>query len=160
MGWYVLYTKPKSEKMVAESLKDAHFEVYCPTIKEVRQWSDRKKKVEVPLFTSYVFIRLRESDRAKVFEFPGVLRYLYWLGKPAIARDEEIEIIKDWLNNDDYEDFKIGNISMGDCVKIKSGPLKDREGIIQEIGAKRLRLVLRNLGITINVRIKDLYLQS
>ena len=156
MGWFVLYTKPKSEKRVATSLEQANFEVYCPTIKEVRKWSDRKKKVEVPLFKSYIFIRLKERDRAKVFGFPGVIRYLFWLGKPAIARDEEIEIIKDWLENDDYDNLEIGEISPGDRVKIKSGPFQDKEGIVQEIGSRRLRLILKDMGLTINVRIKEL----
>lgn len=160
MGWYVLYTKPKSEIRVASSLAQANFEVYCPTVKEVRQWSDRKKKVETPLFKSYIFIRLKECNRAKVFGFPGVIRYLYWLGKPAVARDEEIEIIKDWLENDDYDALEINGISPGDRVKIKSGPFQDKEGIIQEIGSKRLRLILRDMGLTINVRIKELSIQS
>jgi transcription antitermination factor NusG len=156
MGWFVLYTKPKSEKRVANSLSNANFDVYCPTIKQVRQWSDRKKKVEVPLFTSYIFIRLKNNERSKVFDFPGVIRYLFWLGKPAIARDEEIETIRNWLDGDEYDEFFIKNICPGDLVKIKSGPFLDKEGIVQDIGSKRMRLVLINMGITVNVKLKEI----
>jgi transcription antitermination factor NusG len=60
----------------------------------VRQWSDRKKKVVVPLFNSYVFVQVADSDRSLVFQSVGAVRYLFWLGKPAIVRDEEIGTIK------------------------------------------------------------------
>lgn len=156
MGWYVLYTKPKSEIRVAENLSSANFEVFCPTTKEIRQWSDRKKKVNVPLFNRYIFIRLKSSERSKVFDFPGVVRYLYWLGKPAIARDEEIKIIKNWLADDEFEDFTVQNISKGDHIKVKSGPFQDKEGIVQQVGSRRMKLVLKEMGITINVRLKEL----
>ena len=156
MGWYVLYTKPRSEMKVADSLAEANFEVYCPTIKEVRQWSDRKKKVEVPLFSSYLFIKIKRCERAKVFDYPGVIKYLFWLGKPAIARDEEIEIIKSWLEEDSYDEFTIENISPGDRVKIKSGPFQNKEGIVQDIGSKRMRLILKEMGLTVNVKLKEI----
>ncbi|PTX45318.1 transcription antitermination factor NusG [Christiangramia gaetbulicola] len=156
MGWYVLYTKPRSEIKVADSLAEANFEVYCPTIKEVRQWSDRKKKVEVPLFSSYLFIKIKNSERAKVFNYPGVIKYLFWLGKPAIARDEEIEVIKNWLEKDTYDHFTIESISPGDRVKIKSGPFQNKEGIVQDIGSKRMRLILKEMGLTVNVKLKEI----
>ncbi|MUP45417.1 UpxY family transcription antiterminator [Gramella sp. BOM4] len=155
MGWFVLYTKPKSEISVAQALEKANFEVYCPTTKVVRQWSDRKKKIEVPLFTSYVFIRIRNCERAKVFGFPGVIRYLFWLGKPAIARDEEIELIQSWLNDDRVGDVQVADISPGDRVKIKSGPFQERVGLVQELGSKRIRLVLHELGVTVNLRLNE-----
>ncbi len=83
MNWYVVYTKPKWEKKVAEQLKNAGVECYCPLIVKIHQWSDRKKKVEVPLFNSYVFVRLAEEDRNLVFQSTGAVRYLFWLGKAS-----------------------------------------------------------------------------
>ncbi|MCP9199569.1 UpxY family transcription antiterminator [Gramella sp. GC03-9] len=160
MGWFVLYTKPKSEIKVADSLRDANFEVFCPTTTVVRQWSDRRKRLEVPLFTSYVFIRIKNSERSKVFGFPGVIRYLFWLGKPAIARDEEIDLIKAWLNDDRIENIEVRNICPGDRVRIKSGPFKERVGMVQELGSKRIRLVLQELGVTVNLRLNELSLQT
>lgn len=156
MNWYVIYTKPKAEKKVAKSLEAAQMEVYCPVVTEVHQWSDRKKKVEVPLFTSYVFIRIPEKDRPRVFHYPGVVRYLYWLGKPAIVRDSEIETIKDWLNDDNFHDLNIESLMPGDRVKINAGAFKDREGVIQHVGSKRLRLVLPELGCTVSVKIREI----
>lgn len=77
MNWYVVYTKPKWEKKVAEQLRNKGIECYCPLITQVRQWSDRKKKVEVPLFNSYVFVQLPDSERNAVFQSVGVVRYCF-----------------------------------------------------------------------------------
>ncbi len=90
MTWFVLYVKPQNEIKVGKALTALGIEVFCPTKKEVRQWSDRKKTVEVPLFKSYVFVKLEAQNRNQVFSVPGVVRYLFWLGKPAVVRDEEI----------------------------------------------------------------------
>jgi len=63
MNWYVLYTKPKWEKRAAEQLSKFGINCYCPMIKKVQQWSDRKKKVEVPLFNHYLFVQIAEKDK-------------------------------------------------------------------------------------------------
>ena len=107
MPWYVIRTKPQHEIKSAQILEKIGVEVFCPVITEVRQWSDRKKKVTVPLFKSYLFVNILEKDRNQVFEAPGVLGYLKWLQKPAIAKDEEIEAIRSWINNDKLDDFQV-----------------------------------------------------
>ena len=155
MNWYVLYVKPQSEKKVASALKRIGVTVFCPTITEVRVWSDRKKKLEVPLFKSYVFVNLSESQRSRVFEVHGVVRYLFWLGKPAIVQDAEIETIKSWLADEKLEDFEVKQYRPGDDVTIASGPLKDKKAVIHEIGAKTMRLVLKELGVVVVASIRD-----
>ena len=155
MNWYVLYVKPQSEKKVASALKRIGVEVFCPTITEVRVWSDRKKKLEVPLFKSYVFVHLSESERNSVFEVHGVVRYLFWLGKPAVVRDAEIQTIKSWLADEKLEDFEVQQYTPGDAIKIVSGPLKDKEAVIHEIGPKTMRLVLKDLGVVVVASIRD-----
>jgi transcriptional antiterminator RfaH len=97
LNWFVLYTKPKNEKKVASALSLLGMQVYCPLITVVKQWSDRKKTIQQPLLSSYIFVKLEEKDRSKVFDIPGVVRYLFWLGKPAIVRDFEINHIKELL---------------------------------------------------------------
>lgn len=66
---------------------------------EVKQWSDRKKRVQVPLISNYVFVQLEDKEREKVFAVNGVIRYLYWLGKPALVRDEEIKALQQALDS-------------------------------------------------------------
>ncbi len=155
MNWYVLYVQYRKEKKVAEMLQKIHLEVYCPILKEVKQWSDRKKTTENPLFKSYVFVRLNEKERDLVFSVPGVVRYLFWLGKPAIVRNEEINTIKKWLQNDNVEAITLSKLIPGDEMYIKNGILKDHKAIIQEVGKKRLRLAIPGLGLVLNAKIKD-----
>jgi len=151
MNWYVVYTKPKWEKKVAEQLTDFGIECYCPLITKVRQWSDRKKKVEVPLFNSYIFVQLEEKDRNLVFQSAGVVRYLFWLGKPAIVRDEEIGTIKKWLSTPNQYDVSIAAFQVGDKIKVESGPFISQEGIVQEITNTHYVLVLESLGCTLKM---------
>lgn len=155
MSWYVLYTKPKMEKRVAKGLQQMGVEVYCPFITEIKQWSDRKKKIKTPLFKSYVFIKIEEKNRNGVFEIPGVIRYLFWLGKPAIVRDKEIKVIREWLEEDKVDGAKVEHLNEGDKITIKNGAFKQHEAIIRDIGKRKMRLVLPHLGFTVEVKTKE-----
>ena len=155
MSWYVLYTKPRTEKRVAESLEQMGVEVYCPLITEIKQWKDRKKKLRTPLFKSYVFIKLEEKNRNRVFDVPGVVRYLFWLGKPAIVRNEEIEVIQEWLDGEKVDDAKVEHLNEGDKISIKNGVFKNQEAIIREVGNRKMRLILPKLGCTVEVLTKE-----
>lgn len=155
MSWYVLYTKPRSEQKVSKALLELGVETYCPLVTEVRQWSDRKKKVKTPLFKSYVFVNLEEKEREQVFEVPGVVSYLFWLGRPAIVREEEIEAIRMWMEEDSVEEIKVGELSPGDKLTISGGAFKDQKAIIKEVGKKRMRLILPNLGCTVSAKIGE-----
>jgi transcription antitermination factor NusG len=156
MSWYVLYTKPRTERKVAESLEQMGLEVYCPLITEIRQWKDRKKKLKTPLFKSYVFIKLEEKKRNQVFDVPGVVRYLFWLGKPAIVRNEEIEVIQKWLSHEKVNEAKVEHLNEGDRIIIKNGAFKDHEAIIREVGKRKMRLIMPKLGFTVEVKTKEL----
>ncbi|WP_298245918.1 UpxY family transcription antiterminator [uncultured Christiangramia sp.] len=156
MPWYVIRTKPQHEVKSAQFLEKLGVEVFCPVITEVRQWSDRKKKVTVPLFKSYVFANLLEKDRNMVFQAPGVLSFLNWLQKPAIAKDEEIDAIKSWLKNDRLDNIKVNRLQPGDEVEIKSGKLANKKAVIKEVGNKKLKLILTDLGWTLTANIQDL----
>jgi transcriptional antiterminator RfaH len=152
MNWYVVYTKPKWEKKVAEQLEQRGIECYCPLVTQVRQWSDRKKKVELPLFNSYIFVRLTEAERNLVFQSSGVVRYLFWLGKPAIVRDEEIATIKKWLSHPDKCEILVSSLQIGDKVILESGPFKSQQAIVREVGKTSYVLVLESLGCVLKMK--------
>lgn len=154
MNWYVVYTKPKWEKKVAEKLTQIGIESYCPIITQVKQWSDRKKKVEVPLFNSYVFVQLKDSDRNSVFQIAGVVRYLFWLGKPAIVRDEEIKSIKDSLKASSIAEVSVTSIQVGDRIKLESGAFSNQNAIVQEVSNTHYILVLESLGCVLKIKYK------
>ena len=152
--WYVLYTKARNEKKTALMLEKFGIEVYCPTIKKVRQWSDRKKTVEFPLFNSYIFVHLAPNERELVYEAPGVVRYLFWLNRPAIVKAKEIDTLKQWLSGAVLA-AKVQTLKAGDRLSISQGPFKGKEGVIQRVNANRLQLVLKELGIKVSITTKE-----
>ena len=156
MNWYVLYVKSQTEKKTATALERMGIEVYCPTKTEVRQWSDRKKKVKVPLFKSYVFVRLEEGERQQVFAVPGVVRYLFWLGKPAVVRDEELETVRTWLADEQVADVEVRQFNPGDRVQIKSGVFRGQEAVVDQLGSRKVRLILKHLGVIVEASYRDL----
>lgn len=147
MPWYVLYTKSRNEKKVAQLLSEKHFEVYCPIQETVKQWSDRKKKVHEPIFKSYIFVHLENyaKQQVSVLETRGAVRFLWWANSPGIVRDEEIQAIKDFLN--EYKGATITvNLHKGEKVDIKEGILKDQTGRVVEIRGNKALLHLQSLG--------------
>lgn len=154
MNWYVVYTKPKWEKKVAEKLNQIGIECYCPLITQIKEWSDRKKKIEVPLFNSYVFVQLTDKDRNSVFQIAGVVRYLFWLGKPAVVRDEEINIIKRSLKAENICDISVTSIQVGDRIKLETGAFSNQDAIVQEVSNTHYILVLESLGCVLKIKYK------
>jgi transcriptional antiterminator RfaH len=154
MNWYVVYTKPKWERKVAEQLNKLGIVCYCPLVTQIRQWSDRKKKMEVPLFNSYVFVQLEEENRNMVFHSTGVVRYLFWLGKPAIVRDEEIKTIRKWLEIPDPLTIAVVPLQTGDTIALESGPFLDQKAIVQEVTNTHYVLVLESLGCVLKMKYK------
>lgn len=155
MPWYVVYTKPRNEKRVAELLAEKQVKVYCPVTEEVRQWSDRKKKVIQPVFPSYVFVYLEDygADSAFVLSTAGVVRFLWWLGKPGIVRDEEIEAIRNFLSA--YKDVKIAaEVRRGQTAVIKEGILKGKEGRVVQVKKDQAYLHLPSLGINLIAKVQ------
>ncbi|WP_417885255.1 UpxY family transcription antiterminator [Zunongwangia sp.] len=155
MKWYVIYTKPKAELKVTNTLEKLGVEVYCPTFEEIRQWSDRKKKITTPLFKSYVFVRLKEKERPIVFDVPGVVRYLFWLGKPAIVRNCEIEDLKQWLSRKDLTQIKATSFKVGDEVQL-ANTIDKNKLIIEEICRGKAKLILPKLGYKIEAKLCDI----
>lgn len=150
LDWFVIYTKPQQEKKVAQGLESLGIEVFCPLVTEVKQWSDRKKKVTVPLIKSYVFVKIEESKRNAVFEIPGVVRYLFWLGKPAIVRDVEITALRDSLSKP-YTEVKVVPYTVGTKIKIPEGPFQNSEGTVVKISAKYITVALEQLGMVVSI---------
>ena len=144
--WRAVYTSPRSEKKIAARLSDAGYEVYCPMYKSIRQWSDRKKTIWVPLFTSYVFVRTGAALVEDILRIQGIKGFVYWLGKPAVIREDEIEKIKEFL--DEFPNARAQAISLkvGEKVSIEEGPLKGNVGTVKEVRKHRAVLIIEGLG--------------
>ena len=150
MKWFVLYTKPNFEIKVADGINAHGINAYCPTFTQIKQYSDRKKKVQKPLLPSYVLVQLSEQDRPNVFSIPGVVRYLFWLGKPAVVQEEEIELLRNNLKGV-FDDAKISKLSIGKEYTIPSGPLKGQTGTVLDVLKNKLRLELPSLGLFVTL---------
>lgn len=144
--WFVVYTKPRWEKKVAELFCKRKIENFCPLNKVLRQWADRKKIVYEPLFTSYVFVHASEAEHIAVKQTDGVINFVYWLGKPAVIKQVEIEAIQDFLNEHNNVKLEKVNVSVSDTVRITEGPLIFREGNVLEVSKKSVRVFLPSLG--------------
>ena len=150
MKWFVLYTKPNFEIKAAEGINGLGIKSYCPVYTQVKHYSDRKKKVQKPLLPSYILVQLSEQDRPKVFNVPGVVRYLFWLGKPAVVREEEITLLKKNLTGI-YDEAMISKLSIGKVYTIPSGPLKGQKGTVLDVLKNKLRLELPSLGLFVTL---------
>ena len=152
MAWYVLITKPKFEIKVAERLAENGFEVCCPTRVELRQWSDRKKKVTVPLLPSMILINLAESERSKVFMVPGAVRYLFWLGVPAIVPEKEVELLKE-ISDQKQRVISTEKIGVGQEIDLEAFGLTAKKGTVKYVSGNQCWVVLHNLGYVVKLKI-------
>lgn len=150
MKWFVIYTKPNFEIKVTNAINSMGIEAYCPVYHQIKQYSDRKKKIIKPLIPSYIFLKIPEENRNKVFTIPGVVRYLFWLGRPAQVMEKEIELLKGNLN-DNYDEVLISQLTKGKEFTIPSGPLKGRTGMVLDVLKNKLRLELPGLGLLVTL---------
>lgn len=144
--WYAVYTKPRWEKKVDGLLNERGLESYCPLNRVRKKWSDRMKWVDEPLFKSYVFVRVFPEEQTAVRMVDGVLNYVYWLGKPAVIKDSEIEDIRRFL--DEHTDVELVPIDIqpDDKVVIRSGILMDKTAVVQRVFQHAVEVVIESLG--------------
>ncbi len=152
--WYAIYTRPRWEKKVAELIEKKKIEVYCPLNKVKKQWSDRKKTVMEPLFTSYVFVYISAEEMTRVRQTEGVLNFVYWLNKPAVIQAEEIDTIKNFLREYDNVFLEKISVNLADRVRITNGPLMMWEGNVIEVRTNTVKIMLPSLGHTLVAEIR------
>ena len=147
--WYVVYTRQGREKKVAEILSRKRFESYCPFNKVMRPWSDARKLIPEPLFPSQVFVRICESDFKYLTHVDGVINFLYWLGKPAVICDTEVETIRGFLR--EYPTVKLEKfaINMDNSVTVSEDMPADSVDYIPRIADKKAKINLPSLGYSI-----------
>jgi len=154
--WFALYTKARAEKKVHEELQQKGIEVYLPMRKELRQWSDRKKWVETPIISSYIFVHILKEDYRRVFESRGVVAYVSRKGKAVAIPDREIKAMQRTVESNLTFNVEPSAIRKGQTITVASGPLKGITGEVVEVqGAKRLFLRISHIGYTLVVNLDD-----
>ncbi|HEY0740150.1 MAG TPA: UpxY family transcription antiterminator [Chryseosolibacter sp.] len=162
--WFVFYTKSRQEKKVSEVLQKRGFKTFLPLHKVLRQWSDRKKRVEVPLFNSYIFVFDFEHKIPDILQVPGIAWNIKIAGRPAVLRAQDIEIIQRFLATGftmEADTLDHVTLKSGQRAKIMDGPLKGIEGvIIQAADAETFVIALEGIDQLIRVQIPAFLLKK
>lgn len=154
LKWYVMYTASRSEKKVADRLVENGFEVYLPMIEELRQWSDRKKKVKRAMFNGYVFVKTRRNQLWECLQVPSAVKFVHFSGQHATIREEDLDIIKRVVETGVGVESDGSTIDPGEKVLVIGGPLLNMSGEVVEKGNKdyfliRIPGIYQNLLINI-----------
>lgn len=159
--WFAVYTKPRWEKKVAKLLDEQGIENYCPLNKVIKQWSDRKKVVLEPLFKSYVFVRIADEEKWGLKKINGILNFVYWLGKPARIKDEEIAVIKKFLN--EFSEVHIeeqNQLKLNSTVRVKQGVMMNYKGILIELSGKKAKVKIESMGVQLYAQFEKKNLET
>lgn len=163
INWYAFYVRSRSEKQVLARLEEGGFDAYLPLITRIKQWSDRKKKVQEPLIKSYVFVKTEEISIREVLKVPGIIFALKYLGKPAVVREKEIQNLR-ILTSGESEMISILPITeliVGDRIRVMRGPFSGLEGdYIRMKGNYRVIVRMETLGTMISVDIPANYIEK
>lgn len=161
--WLVIYTRPRWEKKVDRLLQMQGITSYCPLRKVTNQWADRKKSVELPLFSSYVFVHIDEREEYKVRQTLGVVNFIYYMARPALIRDHVIEKIRHYTQHcPDAEVVSLREISTGDRIRVKKGLFYNQEGTVIKIQGKNVVMVFDHLDCALlsNVPVSNVMLSD
>lgn len=151
--WYALYTRPRAEKQVYQRLTDAGIETFLPLQKTYRVWSDRKKLVEKPLLSSYIFVKTKSKYFPDVYKTQGIVKFVTFEGHPASIPQKQIDNLRLLVNSDEEIEVTGEQFAKGDNVEVTYGSLAGLTGELIRIGSKK-RVVVRIDRLDQNILLK------
>lgn len=158
--WMALYVRSRAEKKALNDLTGAGIICYLPMRKTLRQWSDRKKKVDMVVIPSYIFVRKNPKEYMSLFVSPHIVGIVKFEGTPAIIPDKQIQAMKRIINSDTEFEVIPEKLKKGDKVKIRYGTLSGIEGEFMEIARnKRFVLHIEQIGYSLTIQIPVDYLE-
>lgn len=140
--WYAIYTKPRAEKQVFQRLTEVKVETFLPLQKTMRVWSDRKKLVEKPLLSSYVFVRTNYKSFPSIYKITGVVKFISFEGQPVSIPQKQIDNLRLIINSNAEVEVTSERFSQGDNVEVINGSLIGLTGELIKIGTHN-RVVVR-----------------
>jgi transcription antitermination factor NusG len=159
--WYAVYTRSRSEKKVAAEFEKQGIDHYLPLITAIRQWSDRKKRVRVPLINSYVFVHITSRKHLAVLQTFGVVKIVHFCGRPVPVPEYQINNLRILLGAQVVLECEPMELEKGQEVRISKGPLMGLRGIIVMIKGKQ-KLLIRidalkcNMTVDVDHRLVEL----
>ena len=156
--WFVIKTKSRAEKKIAKRLTDLEIENFVPMQRQLRQWHDRKKWVETPLFNAYIFVKTEDKNRNDVFQVGGVLKYLSIGGKISVLTDQELERVKKLCAFDGDIQISDNAYETGEQVEIIEGQFIGFVGtLITADNKNKLKIHFANLNCFASIEIDKKY---
>jgi len=154
-NWYILYTKPQSEKRVAVLLTKKKIENFIPLVSVEAQKSWRNKVTHRPLFKSYVFVHVTEQEIVALRQTDGVINLLYWLGKPAVITEAEVNAMREFTA--DYQNIDLEKLTVNSNVIEKSifRSSYEIEGNVIAVKNKTIKINLPSLGYAMIAKLKE-----
>lgn len=151
--WFVLQTRPRNESVVQRQVQARSIETFLPQIEKIRIWSDRKKKIQEPLFPGYVFVHGSEDERVSAISgTAGALKYVFFEGRPAEVSEREIMLIRDSLKEPEKISLEQMKISRGDEIVVTHGVFKGMKGRVNEFrGNYKLTVNLEELSYSFSI---------
>jgi transcription antitermination factor NusG len=157
--WYALYLRSRYEKKVHTELQKKNVESFLPLVEELHTWSDRKKKIQEPLFRGYIFIKSDLQNKSSILMTDGVVRFVGLNNKPSSIPDLQI----DWLRrivNESIEMRLERYLSIGERVRVVVGPLKGVEGIVTRLqGVSRVVVSIAAIEQSVSMQMPANYLE-
>ncbi len=158
--WYAIYTRSRNEKKVNHLLIESGIDTFLPLVKTLKQWSDRKKWVEEPLFKSYLFVHISPDQYYNVLNIPGVVKYIAFEGKAVIVPEKQILAIKHFLNNEEDNSIALEQFELGDKIEINKGSLIGLRGqLLQMQGKQKVKIEIESVGGSVILTIHKSYLK-
>ncbi|MCB2219415.1 MAG: UpxY family transcription antiterminator [Bacteroidetes bacterium] len=159
-SWFAIYCRSRNEKKVNALLLHDGIETYLPILKTLKQWSDRKKWVEEPLFRSYIFVHITLKEYMKVLQTDGVVRFITFEGKPVPVPPQQIIAIKQFLDSEDAPHMVNESFQIGDRVEVFRGSLKGLAGnLVDWRGKQKVRIEIESIGQSIVLTVPRSYLK-
>lgn len=158
--WYAVYCRSRFEKKAFELLTEAGIETFLPLVKTLKQWSDRRKWVEVPLFRSYIFVQITPKEYLKVLNTLGIVRFITFEGKAVPIPPKQITAIRHFLNAEKDHNLSPDDLTIGSVVEIQRGALMGLKGNLVDIqGKKKVKIEIEAIGKSIFITIPKSYLK-
>src|ERR1700679_2159112 len=154
--WYALYTTSQHEKSVVRHLDLRNIESFLPTYESVRIWKNRQhKKIALPLFPSYLFVRINHYERTKVLQAPGVLQIIGKKSEPESLAESEIDFLRSHVSGRKFEPYR--NLVLGKRVRITNGPMQGIQGtLVRKNNSLRfvitIELINQNASVEVNAK--------
>lgn len=158
--WHAVYTKSRAEKKAVNDLEEQGIEVFLPLQRKLRQWSDRKKWVDMPLISGYLFVRVSRKEYDRVLQSDYIVTYVRFEGKAAIIPDEQIQYLKMMLKQEVMEvEVTMEQLHPGAEIEVIAGPLIGvKAKLVQVKGKNKIAVTLEQLGCAalVEVPINDI----